>query len=81
MTRYEAGLLPGDKVRKVEELLEQKEKNSVLAFVGDGINDAPVLMRADVGVAVLAILYAMRAGKLYECRDWGGKCRMQNAKL
>ena len=52
VTRYEAGLLPGDKVRKVEELLEQKEKNSVLAFVGDGINEAPVLMRADGGVAM-----------------------------
>lgn len=52
VTNYEAGLLPGDKVRKVEELLAEKEKNSVLAFAGDGINDAPVLMRADVGIAM-----------------------------
>ena len=49
---FEAGLLPGDKVEKVEELLEKKPKNSILAFVGDGINDAPVLMRADVGIAM-----------------------------
>lgn len=52
VTQYAAGLLPGDKVQMVEELLDKKEKNSVLAFVGDGINDAPVLMRADVGVAM-----------------------------
>lgn len=52
VSRYEAGLLPGDKVQKVEELLANKPKNSVLAFVGDGINDAPVLMRADVGIAM-----------------------------
>jgi len=52
VSRYAAGLLPGDKVQKVEELLLQKPKQSVLAFVGDGINDAPVLMRADVGVAM-----------------------------
>ena len=52
VTQYAAGLLPGDKVQKVEELLQKKEKGSVLAFVGDGINDAPVLMRADVGVAM-----------------------------
>ena len=52
VTHYEAGLLPGDKVQKVEELLTKKEKNSVLAFAGDGINDAPVLMRADVGIAM-----------------------------
>ena len=52
VTHFEAGLLPADKVRKVEELLANKAKNSVLAFVGDGINDAPVLMRADVGIAM-----------------------------
>lgn len=50
--RYEAELLPGDKVLAVEKMLEHKKKNSVLAFAGDGINDAPVLMRADVGIAM-----------------------------
>ncbi len=52
VTHYEAGLLPGDKVEKVEALLAKKGKHSVLAFVGDGINDAPVLMRADIGIAM-----------------------------
>ncbi|GLB28851.1 cadmium transporter [Lacrimispora amygdalina] len=46
------GLLPGDKVGKVEELLAKKHKDAALAFVGDGINDAPVLARADVGIAM-----------------------------
>ena len=45
-------LLPGDKVSKVEELLASKEVGSYLAFVGDGINDAPVLTRADIGIAM-----------------------------
>lgn len=48
-------LLPADKVTKVEELLERKEKNEKLAFVGDGINDAPVLSRADIGIAMGAL--------------------------
>ena len=46
------GLLPGDKVGKVEELLTKKHKDGAIAFVGDGINDAPVLARADVGIAM-----------------------------
>nr|WP_024838350.1 heavy metal translocating P-type ATPase [Clostridium sp. 12(A)] len=46
------GLLPGDKVHKVEELLKNQPEGTMLAFVGDGINDAPVLARADVGIAM-----------------------------
>lgn len=46
------GLLPGDKVHKVEELLAAKPEEKTLGFVGDGINDAPVLARADVGIAM-----------------------------
>jgi len=48
-------LLPGDKVAKVEELLLQKNEKENLAFVGDGINDAPVLSRADIGIAMGAL--------------------------
>ena len=47
-----AELLPADKVSQVEKLLETKKKGEKLAFVGDGINDAPVLMRSDVGIAM-----------------------------
>ncbi len=45
-------LLPADKVAKVEQLLSQKSEKEKLAFVGDGINDAPVLSRADIGIAM-----------------------------
>ena len=50
-----AGLLPADKVRQVETLLAQKPADAMLAFAGDGINDAPVLMRADIGIAMGAL--------------------------
>ena len=50
-----AGLMPADKVTKVEELLASKATGSSLAFVGDGINDAPVLARADIGIAMGAL--------------------------
>lgn len=52
LDEYHAGLLPADKVDQVERLLSEKPAGKVLAFVGDGINDAPVLKRADVGIAM-----------------------------
>lgn len=52
---YYAELLPADKVTRVEELLEQVSEKEQLLFVGDGINDAPVLSRADIGVAMGAL--------------------------
>jgi Cd2+/Zn2+-exporting ATPase len=52
LEQYFAGLLPADKVAKVEELLNNKSSHGKLAFVGDGINDAPVLARADIGIAM-----------------------------
>ena len=52
LTGYKASLLPQNKVEEVERLLAEKEKGEILCFVGDGINDAPVLMRADIGIAM-----------------------------
>lgn len=55
VTEYHAELLPADKVSHVERLLKDKQTDTSLAFVGDGINDAPVLARADVGIAMGAL--------------------------
>ena len=55
LDQVHAGLLPGEKVEWVERLLAEKAPGTALAFVGDGINDAPVLSRADVGVAMGAM--------------------------
>lgn len=52
LNKVYAELLPADKVEKLEELFSQKSKKGKLAFVGDGINDAPVLARADIGIAM-----------------------------
>ena len=50
--RVYGGLLPGDKVDRLEQLLAEKSEKGTLIFAGDGINDAPVLARADVGIAM-----------------------------
>ena len=55
VTEYYAELLPADKVSHVERLIAEKSGNETIAFVGDGINDAPVLARADVGIAMGAL--------------------------
>jgi len=52
LTDYHSSLLPEDKVTWVEKYIEEKQENEIVAFVGDGINDAPVLSRADIGIAM-----------------------------
>lgn len=52
LTGYKASLLPQNKVEEVDKMLKAKEQKDVLCFVGDGINDAPVLMRSDIGIAM-----------------------------
>ena len=81
-----AQLLPGDKVDRLEELLARKSANGVLAYVGDGVNDAPVLSRADVGIAMGAmgsdaaieaadvVLMDDDPAKLTEAMDIARKC-------
>ncbi len=80
------GLLPGDKVDRLEAILAQKDPKSALAYVGDGVNDAPVLSRADVGVAMGAmgsdaaleaadvVLMDDDLGKLVQAMDVARKC-------
>ena len=55
LDKYYAQLLPADKVTKIEEIISQKEKGQTVIFTGDGINDAPVLTRADIGIAMGAL--------------------------
>ena len=52
LNEFKASLLPQNKVEEVQKLLQQKQPSDVLCFVGDGINDAPVLMRSDIGIAM-----------------------------
>ena len=52
LSGYKAGLLPQDKVKEVDEILALKNKGELVVYVGDGINDAPVLARSDIGVSM-----------------------------
>ena len=52
LTDYRASLLPQDKVFELEKIMSEKKNNELVAYVGDGINDAPVLMRSDIGVSM-----------------------------
>ncbi len=52
LTTYKSSLLPQNKVEEVDKLLKDKKENDILCFVGDGINDAPVLMKSDIGIAM-----------------------------
>ena len=55
ITEYRAGLLPDGKIAELEKLIDEKPEKTTIAFVGDGINDAPVLSRADIGIAMGAM--------------------------
>lgn len=55
ISQFKAELLPQDKVSEIEKIINEKSSNDVVCFIGDGINDAPVLMRSDVGIAMGAI--------------------------
>ncbi|MGM9858271.1 MAG: heavy metal translocating P-type ATPase [Bacilli bacterium] len=52
LTNYKSSLLPQNKVEELDKILENKNKNDVVCFVGDGINDAPVLMKSDIGISM-----------------------------